>query len=69
MKDEKVKTRRIKSVYCLDADKMKFRYTTKDRAGGNGFGLSTKNVSFTLNTIDLHMVGIVYARCGKKESE
>lgn len=56
-------------MYCLDADKMKFRYTTKDRAGGNGFGLSTKNVSFTLNTIDLHMVGIVYARRGKKESE
>lgn len=53
---------KIKTVYALDSDKMKFRYTTKERAGGNGFGLSFDNVCFTLNTIDRHMVAIVYGK-------
>lgn len=39
-------------VYAIDADKMKFRYTTKERAGGNGFGLSDEGCMYTLNTID-----------------
>ena len=47
-------------VYALDADKMKFRYTTKERAGGNGFGLSDEGCMYTLNTIDNHMVAIIY---------
>lgn len=47
-------------VYALDGDKMKFRYTTKERSGGNGFGLSDEGVGYTLNTIDQHMVAIVY---------
>lgn len=47
-------------VYAIDADKMKFRYTTKERAGGNGFGLSDEGCMYTLNTIDQHMVAIVY---------
>lgn len=54
--------KKIKTVYALDSDKMKFRYTTKERAGGNGFGLSSDNVCFTLNTIDRHMVAIVYGK-------
>ena len=60
--------RRIKKVFSLDADKFKFRYDWRPRVGGNGFGLSDKNVSFTLNTIDQHMVGIIYA-CEKKKCE
>ena len=60
-------TRRIKKVFSLDADKFKFRYDWRPRVGGNGFGLSDKNVSFTLNTIDQHMVCIVYGGEKKKE--
>ena len=52
-------------VYALDADKMKFRYTTKDRIGGNGFGLSDEGCMYTLNTIDHHMVAVIY---GTKKS-
>ena len=54
--------RRIKKVYALDGDKFKFRYDWRPRVGGNGFGLSTEGVMYTLNTIDHHMVGIVYTR-------
>ena len=53
--------RQIREVFAIDADKMKFRYTTKDRVGGNGFGLSDEGCMYTLNTIDQHMVAIVYA--------
>lgn len=45
-------------VWVLDGDKFKFRYNYSNRQGGNGFGLSDKDVSFTLNTIDRHMVAI-----------
>ena len=54
--------RQIREVFAIDADKMKFRYTTKERVGGNGFGLSDEGCMYTLNTIDQHMVGIVYGR-------
>jgi len=55
--------RRLPSkVYALDADKMKFRYTTKDRVGGNGFGLSDEGCMYTLNTIDQHMVAVIYGQ-------
>ena len=47
-------------VYALDADKMKFGYTSKERSGGNGFGISSDGCMYTLNTIDHHMVAIVY---------
>lgn len=47
-------------VYALDADKMKFRYTSKERSGGNGFGISSDGCMYTLNTIDHHMVAIVH---------
>lgn len=50
---------KIKHVIALDADKMKFRYSLKDRVGGNGFGLSHEGCMYTLNTIDLHMVAII----------
>lgn len=53
--------RLFRKVYSIDGDKMKFRYTTKERAGGNGFGLSDEGCMYTLNTIDQHMVAIVYA--------
>ena len=56
----------IREVYAIDADKMKFRYTTKDRVGGNGFGLSDEGCMYTLNTIDQHMVAIIY---GQKKSQ
>lgn len=49
-------------VIALDGDKMKFRYSTKERVGGNGFGLSDEGCMYTLNTIDQHMVAIVYGR-------
>ena len=57
----------IRKVYAIDSDKMKFRYTTKERVGGNGFGLSDEGCMYTLNTIDQHMVAIIYGR--KKCSE
>ena len=59
--------RQIREVFAIDADKMKFRYTTKDRVGGNGFGLSDEGCMYTLNTIDQHMVGIIYG--GKKHTD
>ena len=49
-------------VYALDADKMKFRYKNNAREGGNGFGLSDKECMYTLTTVDLHMVAIIYGR-------
>lgn len=55
------RNRRAKMVYALDADKMKYRHNWSTRKGGNGYGLSDEGVMYTLNTIDLHMVGIVYA--------
>ena len=51
---------KIKKIWVLDGDKMKFRYHYGERVGGNGFGLSETDVSFTLNTVDRHMVGIVF---------
>lgn len=57
-------------MFSLDGDKFKFRYNWDPRVGGNGFGLSEENVSYTLNTIDRHMVGIVYAKKkGAKEGD
>lgn len=56
---------KIRKVYAIDQDKMKFRYTTKERVGGNGFGLSDEGCMYTLNTIDQHMVAIVYGRARK----
>ena len=53
-------------VYAVDGDKMKFRYHWKTREGGNGFGLSDEGVMYTLNTVDQHMVGIIYR--GKRKS-
>jgi hypothetical protein len=50
---------RIVKVWAIDGDKFKFRYCWSTRKGGNGFGLSDEGVSYTLNTIDRHMVGIV----------
>lgn len=47
---------------------MKFRYDWKPRVGGNGFGLSNEGVMYTLNTIDQHMVGIVYERADEHEN-
>lgn len=61
--------REIKALYALDGDKMKFRYNWKTRKGGNGFGLSEENVAYTLNTIDQHMVGIVYEERKDKGEE
>ena len=58
-------SRKPKMVYAVDGDKMKFRYTTKERVGGNGFGLSDEGCMYTLNTIDQHMVAIIY---GTKKS-
>ena len=54
------RARKIKKVYAIDGDKMKFRYCWSTRKGGNGFGLSESGEMYTLNTIDQHMVGIVY---------
>ena len=56
------KKKDIIKVYAIDGDKMKFRYCWSMRKGGNGFGLSETGEMYTLNTIDQHMVGIVYKR-------
>ena len=61
------KRKRPSRVYVLDGDKFKFRYNWAPRAGGNGYGMSEENVSYTLNTIDQHMVGIVYGRRRKNK--
>ena len=45
-------------IVVLDGDKMKFRTTTKERAGGNGFGIGTENVSPTVTVRDRHLVGV-----------
>lgn len=57
---------KIRNVYTLDGDKFKFRYCWKTRKGGNGFGLSNEGCMYTLNTIDQHMVAIIY---GQKKSQ
>jgi hypothetical protein len=54
--------KKVIKVWAIDGDKMKFRYCWKTRKGGNGFGLSDEGVAYTLNTIDQHMVGIVYEK-------
>ena len=53
---------KISKIYALDGDKFKFRYNWTPRVGGNGYGLSEENVSYTLKTIDLHMVAIIYVK-------
>lgn len=53
---------KIKQVIALDADKMKFRYSLKDRIGGNGFGINYEGSMYTLNTIDNHMVAIIKSK-------
>lgn len=57
---------KINKILVLDGDKFKFRYNWTPRVGGNGYGLSEENVSYTLNTIDQHMVAIVYG-CKKRQ--
>lgn len=49
-----------RSHTCIfDGDKiLKFRKTTKERAGGNGFGMSTEDVSYTITVRDRHGVGV-----------
>lgn len=51
--------RKVKAVYFLDGDKFKARSVYRPRQGGNGFGLSDKNVSGTITVVDRHMVAIV----------
>ena len=46
----------------MDADKWKVRNNDYEvRPGGCGFGISDKEVMYTLNTIDRHIVAVV---CG-----
>lgn len=58
----KEKREQIKKMYALDGDKFKFRYHWGKRQGGNGFGLSEEGCMYTLNTIDRHMVAIIYGK-------
>lgn len=51
--------RKVKAIYFLDGDKFKARSVYRPRQGGNGFGLSDKNVSGTLTVVDRHMVAVV----------
>lgn len=44
------------TVWAIDGDKMKYRHQWKDRAGGNGFGLSDEEVMYTITVRDRHMV-------------
>ena len=57
----------IRKVYAIDGDKFKFRYCWDPRKGGNGFGLSDEGCMYTLNTIDQHMVAIIYGRRNYKK--
>lgn len=52
--------------YALDMDKLKVRRNESFavRKGGNGFGVSEKNVCFTLNTVDRHAFAICEAVAG-----
>lgn len=44
----------------LDGDKFKVRNNEYEtRAGGCGFGLTDKEVMYTLNTVDRHIVAVI----------
>ena len=45
-------------ICIIDGDKFKVRRDYSGRKGGNGFGLATENVSYTVTVRDRHMVGI-----------
>lgn len=50
-----------RSIRCLvlDGDKWKIRNTDYEtRFGGCGFGISYKDVMYTLNTVDRHIVAV-----------
>jgi len=47
---------KIKRLWAGDGDKLKPRSDYNGRKGGNGFGLSDENVSYTLTAVDRHMV-------------
>ena len=45
-------------VYALDNDKLKPRRVYRERQGGNGFGVSDRQVMYTLDTTIVHGVAI-----------
>lgn len=45
-------------LYALDNDKLKPRPVYKERQGGNGFGISDKQVAYTIDTTIVHGVAI-----------
>lgn len=47
------------TVLALDGDKWKPRKTYRQRRGGNGFGINADGASYTLNTVDRHIVAIL----------
>ena len=47
------------TVLALDGDKWKPRNTYRQRQGGNGFGINADGASYTLNTVDRHIVAIL----------
>lgn len=47
-------------VLALDGDKWKIRpMDNYERAGGNGFGICVREVMYTLNTVDRHIVAVI----------
>ena len=47
------------TVLALDGDKWKPRKVYRQRRGGNGLGINTDGASYTLNTVDRHIVAIL----------
>ena len=46
-------------IVSLDGDKMKVRNNFELRKGGQGYGMSTENVGYTLSCRDRHLVAIM----------
>ncbi len=46
-------------VFALDGDAMKPRMSLGSKQGGNGFGLSFDQVSYTITKTDRHMICVV----------
>lgn len=51
--------REVAKVYALDGDKWKCgKHMYRLRPGGGGLGVNYRNVGYTVNTVDRHIVAI-----------
>lgn len=54
-----VKGNRGQRIVAIDGDKFKFRHCYEMRKGGQGWGLSTKDLGYTVTIRDRHMVCVI----------